>query len=171
MHWMRQKPQKLTNQDLDGALAVMISFQNYVQHADGKVSVLAVAHAGAAATVAAQAGSAARLAHAGLVAGNALLGLFLLGFLVSGYHMLQTIRPVLRPPSTRSRYGITGVAGHLPPAADEDVATRIDEAWAMTRLLAQIAERKYRHVSSALPWTGLTLVSAISLTVLIATWR
>ncbi|WP_329087638.1 MULTISPECIES: hypothetical protein [unclassified Streptosporangium] len=149
----------------------MISFQSYVQHADGKVGVLAVAHAGAAATVAAQAGGVARLAHAGLVAGNALLGLFLLGFLVSGYHMLQTIRPVLWPPNTRSRYGITGVAGHLPQAADEDVATRIDEAWAMTRLLAQIAERKYRHVSSALPWTGLTLVAAISLTVLVAAWR
>jgi hypothetical protein len=168
---MRQKPHKLTNQDLDGALAVTISFQNYVQHADGKVGVLAVSHAGAAAMVAAQVGGIARLTHAGLVAGTVLLGLFVLGFLVSGYHMLQTIRPVLRPPDARSRYGITGAVGHMPPTAGEDIATRIDEAWEMTRLLARIAGRKYRHVSSALPWTGLTLVSAMALTVLVVAWR
>ncbi|WP_371782116.1 hypothetical protein [Streptosporangium subroseum] len=130
-----------------------------------------MAHAGAAAIVATQAGASARLGHAGLVAGLVLLALFLLGFLMSGYHMLQAIRPILRPPAVRSRYGITGVGSHAPTTSTEDVPTRIAEAWAMSRLLAQIAERKYRHVSRALPWAGLMLVSAVSWTVLVAVWR
>ncbi|WP_433369414.1 hypothetical protein [Streptosporangium sp. CA-115845] len=171
MRWVRQKPHKFTKQDLDDALAVTISFQNYVQHADGKVGVLVVSHAGAAAMVTAQIEAATKLGHVGLVLGLVLLGLFLLGFLVSGYHMLQTIRPVLRAPDARSRYGITGVGAHVSTMAVEDVETRIGEAQAMTRLLARIAERKYRHVSRALPWTGLMLVSAMSWTVLVAAWR
>ncbi|MEU4830101.1 hypothetical protein [Streptosporangium sp. NPDC023615] len=170
MRRKRQKARNLPNGDLGDALATMISFQNYVQHADGKAGVLVVSHAGAAAMVAAQTGAVARLEGAGLAAGLALLSLFLLGFLVSGYHILQVIRPVLRPPTLRSRYGITGVDATAMPTT-EDVTTNLAEAWAMARLLAKIAQRKYRHVSRALPWAGLMFVSAISWTVLLAAWR
>ncbi|MFF5204935.1 hypothetical protein [Streptosporangium sp. NPDC000396] len=150
---------------------MVVSFQNYVQHADGKVSVLVVLHAGGAAIVAAQAGAGARLGQVGAVIGFGLLGLFFLGSLVSGYHVLQAIRPVLRTPDAHSRYSITGIGRHATPTAAEDVQVRVAEAWAMLRLLAQIAQRKYQHVSRALPWTGLMLASAVSWTVLVAAWR
>lgn len=155
---------------MSDALATVTAFQNYVQHADGKVSVLVVLHAGAAAIVAAQSGASAKLSGAGTIIGYGLLGLFLLGFLVSGYHMLQTIRPDLRPPAMRSRYGITGIT-HSPPPAADDLSARLAEARAMAELLARIAGRKYRHVSKAVPWAGLMLFSAISWTVLVAAWR
>ncbi|WP_344858939.1 hypothetical protein [Planomonospora alba] len=135
------------------------------------MSVLVVLHAGAAAIVATQSAAGGRLAGAGAAIGYGLLGLFLLGFLVSGYHLLQTVRPVLRPPSVRSRYGITG-AGHPQRAvAADDLPERVLEAHAMARLLAQIAARKYRYVFRAVPWAGLMLLSAILWTVLVAAWR
>ncbi len=176
----RQKPHAVTKADLDDALATVASFQGYVQHADGKVGTLVVLHAGAAATVASQASVSARLGPAGAVIGTALLGLFLFGFLVSGYHMLQVIRPVLRSPAIRSRYGITGTGNRVPSAAattitgiteTTEITVRIAEARALAELLAEIAERKYRHVAKAVPWTGLMLGAAICWLILVAAWR
>ncbi|MBG0826819.1 hypothetical protein HS041_03395 [Planomonospora sp. ID67723] len=135
------------------------------------MSILVVLHAGAAAIVAAQSSAGARLGGAGALIGYGLLGLFLLGFLVSGYHILQTIRPTLRPPAVRSRYGITGVTRFPSPPAADDLPARTAEARAMAELLARIAERKYRHVFRAVPWAGLMLISVISWTVLVAAWR
>lgn len=171
LRWVRQKPHKPTNQDLDDALAVAASFQGCIQHADAKAGVLVVLHAGAAAIVATQASAGARLGQIGAVAGLALLSLFLLGFAVSGYHMLQAVRPILRSPAVQSRYSITGIGCHVPSPATEDLPVRITEAWAMARLLAQIAERKYRHVSRSVPWTGLMLGAAVCWTTLVAVWR
>ncbi|MER6944171.1 hypothetical protein ABT294_09125 [Nonomuraea sp. NPDC000554] len=153
------------------AAAIVTGFQNYVQHAEGKVNALLVLHAGAAAGVAAQTAAGVAAGVGGLAAflGYCLLGLFLLGSLVSGYHLLQTIRPSLKAPDRPSRYGITGVAAPA-PSADDD-AERLAEAWAMARLLGEIAERKHRHVAQAVPWVGLTLVSALAWTVLIAVVR
>jgi hypothetical protein len=168
---IRQRPHKPTSHDLSDALAVTASFQNYVQHADGKVNILVVSHAGAAMIVATQAGASAKLSHVGLVMGFAFIGFFLLGFLMSGYHMFQAIRPILRPAAVRSRYGVVGIGSQMSVTLTEDIPTKITEAWAMTRLLAEIAERKYRHVAKALPWAGLMLVSAMSWAVLVAAWR
>lgn len=171
LHWTRFRRHSPTREDLRDALAVTASFQNYVQHADGKVNFLIVVHAGTAAVVATQASAAAKLTQVGSFLGCALLGVFVAGFLVSGYHMLQVIRPVLRPPVIHSRYGITGIKEHRSVAVEEDIAIKIAEAWAMTRLFAEIAERKHRHLLRALPWTGAMLVSAILWTVLVATWQ
>ncbi|GAA5047830.1 hypothetical protein HNP84_000295 [Thermocatellispora tengchongensis] len=154
----------VTREDVAEAAAAVANFQNYVQHAEGKVNVLVVVHAGAVATVASQAG-AGGLAEAGPVVagvGLGLLGLFVLGVLISGYHLLRAIRPELRSPDRPSRYGITGVrqvTGGTP-------ADRVAEAWSLARLLAGIAQRKHAHVARAIPWTGLALVSAVLWTTL-----
>jgi hypothetical protein len=184
LRWIRSARQETqadaTREDLRDALAVTVSFQNYVQHADAKVNVLVVVHAGAAAIVAAQSGGMGKLTEPGSFLGYGLLGLFGVGFLVSGYHILQVLRPVLRAPAVRSRYGITGVTERPPGTtggerlsateATANVPAKIAEAWAMSRLLAEIAKRKHRHVLRALPWTAVMLVSAICWTVLVAAW-
>ncbi|MEV7008395.1 hypothetical protein [Streptosporangium sp. NPDC051022] len=161
----------MTKDDLNDALAMVASFQGYVQHADGKVSTLVVLHAGAAATVASQVPAGLQPGQAGGAAGAVLLCLFLLGFLVSGYHMLQAVRPVLRPPAIRSRYGVAGRGPSAPNEVSRSIPARIAEARAMAELLAAIAERKYRHVSRAVPWTGLMLGSAICWLALVVMWR
>ncbi|MEV8636227.1 hypothetical protein AB0395_31700 [Streptosporangium sp. NPDC051023] len=197
---------------MDDALATLASFQGHVQHADGKVSTLVAFHAGAAATVASQASAGAGLARPVAVVAAVLLGLFLLGFLVSGYHMLRALRPVLRTSAVRSRYSVIGFTGFtgftgggrrapyaerpVPPVLTglgtrisraitgpvphtsptqavvaEDVQARITEARATTRVLAEIAERKYRHVSRAVPWAGLMLAAAICWLTLVTVWQ
>ncbi|MEV5414041.1 hypothetical protein AB0K60_35060 [Thermopolyspora sp. NPDC052614] len=148
--------------------AIVTIFQNYVQQADGKAGVLVVIHTAAVAAAIAPGRAAAELDGAGAAVGYVLLALFLLGFLVSGYHVLRVLWPRLTPPGSPSRYGITGVVNG--PPADAAAFAEPAEAWAMVRLLAEIAQCKHRHIRRALPWTGLALVSVVSWAMVAIAW-
>lgn len=139
--------------DVTIALTAMSTFQGYVQQADAKVSTLVVVHAGAAvAIMASQTTLAARPRPVALVT----FALFALALLVSGYHLVQALRPRMRPSHRPSRFGIIGMMSDRP--IDDAPA----EAWRMARLLAELAEVKYRHIACAIPWTAAMIVIGVT---------
>ncbi|MDL4772813.1 MULTISPECIES: hypothetical protein [Thermomonosporaceae] len=144
--------------DLTVTLALLNSFQNHVQHADTKVSTLLAVHAGTAlAVVAAQDGP---LDQAG-PAWSVLLAVFVLALAVSGYHLLQALRPRLHGPRRYSRFAIACLTGDAEPPASADPASERAEAWAMIRLLADLARAKHAKVARAVPWTAAMLVAGL----------
>ncbi|MEU6711365.1 hypothetical protein ABZ897_07760 [Nonomuraea sp. NPDC046802] len=149
------------SEDVADALTAVATFQSYVQHADEKVNILLMTHAGAAASVAAT--SALGPAHSlGTGIGWAMLTLYAAGSIVSGYHLLRTLRPSLTPPAIRSHYGISHIADEKGSSRGvRSQSQRFTEAWAMAHKLGRIAEAKHRRIAKAVPWTGLSLVSAV----------
>jgi hypothetical protein len=130
------------------ALTAVGTFQNYLQHADAKVSVLSAVLAGS--------GGAMLSAAGGTPATFALL--YLVAFLGAGFHLAQALRPRLDDDPATSAFGIMGITEHLPA----DAAAQRDEAWAMARILANVATLKHRHVVRAIPWTAASVVLAVT---------
>ncbi|MBN6053881.1 hypothetical protein JYK22_18210, partial [Nonomuraea sp. RK-328] len=163
IHIHRKKdPTKTTRQDVADALATVASFQNFVQHADTKAIALIAAHAGSITVMASQsAGAGALLGRStpATLAGSLVLGLFALGLVMSSCHLMMAIRPTSSAPARPSRFAITGVRAVTPRPGD--LRHQFHEAWALARLLGQIAETKHRHVRRAIPWTALTLAAMI----------
>ncbi|MEU8796348.1 hypothetical protein [Spirillospora sp. NPDC048819] len=141
----------VTADDVAVALAVMTAGQAYVQQADMKVSILIALQAGAVVglTAARAAGSAPATIS------TALFGVFLTASLVAGSLLLLALRPRLRGDMAPSRYGIVRIPERPPAGA----AAQRDEAWAMARTLAALAEVKYRQIGRAVPWIILALIT------------
>ncbi|MFA1543432.1 hypothetical protein [Actinomadura monticuli] len=141
----------VTSDDVAVALAVMAAGQAYVQQADMKVSILIALQAGAiiGLTAARAAGS-----HPGTVS-TALFGAFLAASLVAGALLLLALRPRLAEDAAPSSYGIVRIPERPPAGA----AAQRDEAWAMARTLAALAEAKYRQIGRAIPWTTAGLIA------------
>ncbi len=133
------------------ALSVMNTFQGYLQHADAKVSTLVVAHAGAAVAVIATPSS--TMGRHGVL-GASVLTLFVVAFLMSGYHLIQALRPRLYSSVPPSEFGLMGIS--VEPLTDP-LAQR-DAAWKMAQIFAEIARVKHKHVARAIPWTAAMLV-------------
>lgn len=133
--------------DATVALAAVGTFQNYLQHADAKVSVLSVVLAGSAGALLSTSGDTSA----------AFAVLYLVAFIGAGFHLVQALRPRLNDPVT-SAFGIMGISEHLPA----DAAAQRDEAWAMVRILADVAALKHRHVVRAIPWTAASVLLAIT---------
>ncbi len=140
-----------THADAALALSVMNTFQGYLQHADAKVSTLVVAHAGAA--VAAIATPSSTVGRHGVM-GVSVLALFVVAFLMSGYHLIKALRPRLYSSLPPSEFGIMGISAE-PPA---DPLAQRDAAWEMAQIFAEIALVKHEHVARAIPWTAAMLV-------------
>ncbi|OLT26519.1 hypothetical protein BJF79_43470 [Actinomadura sp. CNU-125] len=138
--------------DVAVALAVMATGQQYVQHADTKVSILIALQAGA--VVGLTATRAAAGSHPATIS-TVLFGVLLAASLVAGTHLLWALRPRLTGDDVPSRFGIVRIPEHPPAGA----AAQRDEAWAMARILAALAETKYRHIGRAMPWLALGLVA------------
>ncbi|TYB44049.1 hypothetical protein [Actinomadura chibensis] len=130
------------------ALNAMGTFQNYLQHADAKVSVLYAVLASSAAAVLSAAGDTSALFALG----------YLAVFVGAGVHLTQAIRPRLGGEPTVSAFGILGITERLPA----DAAAQRDEAWAMARTLAGAAALKHHHVVRAIPWTAASVVLALA---------
>ncbi|MEV5575780.1 hypothetical protein AB0L06_37570 [Spirillospora sp. NPDC052269] len=129
------------------AVAAVGTFQNYLQHADTKVSALSAVLAGAAgAMLSTGSGSATSAVF------------FLVTFLGAGFHLVQALRPRLDGDPTTSAFGIVGITRHLPA----DAVAQRDEAWAMARILAHAATLKHRHVVRAIPWTAASVLVAVT---------
>jgi hypothetical protein len=130
------------------ALTAVGTFQNYLQHAEAKVSVLSAVLAGSAGVMLSAVG--------GTPATFALL--HSVAFLGAGFHLAQALRPRLDNDPATSAFGVMGITEHLP----SDAAAQRDEAWAMARVLADLATLKHRHVARAIPWTAASVVLAVT---------
>jgi hypothetical protein len=133
------------------ALALMNTFQGYLQHADTKVSTLVVAHAGGAVAVIASPPS--TIGQHGALALSA-FALFVGAFLMSGHHLIQALRPRLTASLPPSAFGLMGISAE--PLADP--AEQREAAWRMARIFAEIARIKHEHVARAIPWTAGMLI-------------
>ncbi|QXJ20733.1 hypothetical protein AGRA3207_001498 [Actinomadura graeca] len=139
------------------AVTVMTAFQNYLQHAEAKISTLLVAHTGAVLAVMAALPNLPSPGGDSILVLPAVYGAFVLSFLFSGHHLVQALRPRLRTPISPSAFGIMGVSPNLPAGFE----AQRDAAWQMVRVFAELAETKHRHVAKAIPGTAAMLTSAL----------
>lgn len=147
-----ERNEAVSAHDVTVALAVMTTGQGYVQQADTKVSILIALQGGAVV------GFAAARAAAGpgpAPVSTVLFAILLAASAVAGAHLLCALRPRLTGDVAPSRYGVVRIGEHPPEGA---VAQR-DEAWAMARTLAALAEAKYRHIGRAIPWLAVAFVA------------
>lgn len=137
------------NPEHDAMVALMAvgTFQNYVQHADTKVSVLCVVLAGSAGAMLGAANSASPIFAVA----------YLMTFLGAGYYLAQALRPHLDDDPATSAFGIGGITERFPSGA----AVQRDEAWAMAWILAEVAAKKHRYVVRAVPWTAASVMLAV----------
>ncbi|QKG21699.1 hypothetical protein ACTIVE_3337 [Actinomadura verrucosospora] len=141
--------------DVTVALAVMTACQGYVQQADAKVSVLLAVQAGAVVSLAAG----ARGKGPDVTGPSAIwLATFVIAMAIAGTQLIRALRPRLEGDAAPSLYGIVRIPMH-PPAGAE---AQREEAWAMARTLARVAETKYAHIGKAIPWTVLGLAAELT---------
>ena len=146
------------------------SFQVATQQADSKVSMLLVVHSGIAVVVSTHLREAVALVASGGAAGLTavpLLAAVMVGFLISGYHLMQGLRPRLIPPAPDNRFAFPAVAtgalgGPEAPAAGVASGRLRAEAWESARRLAEIAMVKNQHVVRALNWMALMVLAALA---------
>ncbi|GGP03323.1 hypothetical protein LDL08_11350 [Nonomuraea glycinis] len=150
------------HEEVVSALTAATVCQSYVQHADTKAGVFIVVQAGGASMLAAQMGPVFTILRGcGWVAlaGLVLLIGFAVSFVASGYHLVQALRPDLRPTDRPSRFSIvnrpTRNAGHGNPGQ------QAEEAWATVQVLSEIAARKHRRIARSIPWICLLVVTTI----------
>ncbi|WP_157249116.1 hypothetical protein [Nonomuraea typhae] len=150
-----RKRKEVSREDVVTALATVSVFQNYVQHADAKAGIVVVVHAAGAALLAAQSGVAPRMLAGSPAVGWPILVVFAAGFLGAGYHLARAVSPSRS--FIRSRFGISGVPETAPDHTD--LATQYEEAWAMVTTLAAIARVKHLHVTRAVRWSCVMILS------------
>ncbi|SCG67454.1 MULTISPECIES: hypothetical protein [Micromonospora] len=143
------------------------SFQLATQQADSKVSMLLVVHPGVTAVLASQLDQVVGLLveprSLSLLAAPAVLA-FTLAFLVSGYHLMQGLRPRLTPPAPTNRFAFPAIAaGTADTTGPAGAAALCAESWALARMLADIAMTKNRHVSKSLSWVSVMVTTALTL--------
>ncbi|GIH60828.1 hypothetical protein [Microbispora siamensis] len=145
------------------ALTTVGTFQGYVQHADAKVATVTTVHLGAAAVAATQMGALTGLRAPGApiapgVVAVVLVTLYVAGFLVAGYHLVQGLRPRLGGPAGPNRFGLAGPGSG---SSRVSIAQQEREAWLLVGTLAELSREKHRRVGRALPWTALMLVATL----------
>ncbi|MGW1196216.1 hypothetical protein ACWD4B_10240 [Streptomyces sp. NPDC002536] len=138
------------------ALGALTAFQGYVQQADAKVNTLLMVHTGGVVAAVTTLGGRAGIRWTPVV--GVLIAAFGVAFLISGFHIVQAIRPRLHAPTPLNPFGITGVGLPPPPCRQ----AQCEQAWAMAELLGEIALVKNRHVQRAVPWTALMLCLGIA---------
>ncbi|MEV6832731.1 hypothetical protein [Amycolatopsis sp. NPDC051102] len=141
--------------ELDTALSTVTSFQGAVQHADDKVRTVVAVQSTITALVAAQlAFLTAIQPAAGLrTAVFAILACFVAGYGYSACELVQALRPRTERLAVPNRFAFPTVAGGG-PAAPVPVRRQCAEAHQLSRLLAELAMVKHRHVRRALAGTG-----------------
>ncbi|NUS10539.1 MAG: hypothetical protein HOY69_03875 [Streptomyces sp.] len=143
--------------DVAGAVAAMASFQQVTQQADAKAGTMATVHVGLAAVVASQVGQAGLPAptHPAAVLFWAASAAYSVTFAVSGYLLIQVIRPRAAAPTAPNRFSLD-VADHV-GARPGRLA---QEAWATARAIARIAELKNAYTARAVMWVASSVVAA-----------
>ncbi|WJK42612.1 hypothetical protein O7608_09680 [Solwaraspora sp. WMMA2056] len=158
-------------EELDVACAITASFQASIQHADTKGSMLAVLVSGVVTLLVTQAGPLrATLGGAGPAAVLVVVLTVLVAALAAtGLHLAAALRPRITPPGPTNRFAFPAMAGTDPPPAGGTRSGDLRaEAWALNRLLAEIALTKHRHIAAAIRGTVLLVVAGLASLVLSA---
>lgn len=144
-------------EELAAAVAAMASFQQVTQQADAKAGTMVTVHVGLAAVVATKVGSVGAPAPTEPVAVLFWLATlaYLLGFTVSGYLLVQVIRPRTGRHPAPNRFSLD-VADHAGATGDRLAA----QAWATADAIARIASLKNRYTARAVCWVAGMVVAA-----------
>ncbi|MBN6042022.1 hypothetical protein [Amycolatopsis sp. 195334CR] len=156
--------------ELTTALTTVTFFQGAVQHADEKVRTLIAAQSMITALTTAQAGLLLSRGHspAVQVLAFALLGAFGIGYALSGFHLIQALRPRTKAPSPLNRFAFPSVAAGNAQIAEVPLRAQCEQAHELARLLADLAMIKHRHVRRALSGTAAMFTSGLALLAMIA---
>ncbi|TLS46696.1 hypothetical protein FE633_08405 [Streptomyces montanus] len=146
-----------TAQELAAAVAAMASFQQVTQQADAKAGMMVTVHVGLVAVVATKVGSVGAPAPTEPVAVLFWLATFayLLSFTVSGYLLVQVIRPRTGRHSAPSRFSLD-VADPSGAVGGQLAA----QAWATADAIARIASLKNGYTARAVSWVAAMVVAA-----------
>jgi hypothetical protein len=99
----------------------------------------------------------------GRVLAFVVLGLFVLGCVVSGIHLFHALRPRMVAPSSPNRFAFPSVAAYAAPWPPQaDARQQCAEARQVAKMLAELAMTKHRHVRRALYWTCAALASSFA---------
>ena len=142
--------------ELDTALSTVTSFQGAVQHADDKVRTVVAVQSTITALVAAQLAflPAVRMESGLRAAVFAILAFFVSGYVYSAYELVQALRPRTERLTAPNRFAFPTVAGGSPSRAPVPLRQQCAEAHQLSRLLADLAMVKHRHVRRALTGTA-----------------
>lgn len=150
--------------ELATTLTTLTLFHGAVQHADDKARTVVAIQTMLMATVAAQFAflvgpGAARVAQL------AILAVFVPGYVQSSCHLLRALLPRLAPTSAHNQFAFPSVATD-PGAAPVSVQDQCLHAHEVTRVLANLAMVKHRHIRRAMYGTCALFVSTLGSLVL-----
>ncbi|MCC3769574.1 hypothetical protein [Streptomyces sp. UNOC14_S4] len=150
-------------QDMAAAVAAMTSFQQVTQQADAKAGTMVTVHVGLAAVVSAQVGQVGAPPPTQPLAVLFWLATlaYVLTFTVSGYLLVQVIRPRTARYAAPNRFSLDS-ADHS-GANGEQLAAQM---WATADALARIADRKNGYAARAVIWVSVMVLSAVAWLVL-----
>ncbi|WP_370962224.1 hypothetical protein [Amycolatopsis sp. cg9] len=142
--------------ELGTALSTVTSFQGAVQHADEKVRTVVAVQSTITALIAAQLAflPAARPAPGLRVTVFAILVFFVVGYVYSAYELVQALRPRTERLAVPNRFAFPTVAGASRASLPVSLRQQCTEAQQLSKLLAELAMVKHRHVRRALAGTG-----------------
>ncbi|GLY25527.1 hypothetical protein [Micromonospora sp. NBRC 101691] len=156
-------------EELDLACTIAASFQQNIQHADSKGSMLAVLASGVVTLVVTQADQ----VRDGLTGARPVAVAFVVTLVVlvaalvtTGLHLAAALRPRITPPGPANRFAFPAVAGRDTWSSDIRVGDLRTEAWALNRLLADIALAKHQHIVGAIRGVALLVVACLTILVL-----
>jgi hypothetical protein len=154
--------------DLYAALATAESLQATIRLGDGKIASLSALVFGVAGLTLDR----SMPSDTGLTGGlggtvSAGLVLAIVGSAgVAAWHLMLAIRPQVRGPAGRNRFGYPSIvkSGCLPTSADH--RRQRNEAWQHVAILADIAMKKHVRIRRCLPWVAVEIsAGALLLTV------
>ncbi|MEU9152345.1 hypothetical protein AB0D59_17780 [Streptomyces sp. NPDC048417] len=158
-----------TAQDLTAAVAALTSFQLVTQQADAKAGTMVTVHVGLAAVIATRVGdlgAPAPTAPLAVLFWLATLG-YGLAFTMSGYLLVQVIRPRKAGLAASNRFSLDAAEGG---GADPD-RQPVTELWETANAIARIAELKNRYAARAVIWVSAMVLAAASWLVLAGATR
>ncbi|MFJ2001196.1 hypothetical protein [Streptomyces chartreusis] len=157
-----------TAHDMTAAIAALTSFQLVTQQADAKAGTMVTVHVGLAVVIATRAGEVGAPTLTAPLAVLFWLATLTYGFAfaVSGYLLMQVIRPRKAPLTASNRFSLDAAAG-----SEADREQPVTELWATAGAIAQIAELKNRYAARAVIWISAMVLAAASWLVLAGATR
>lgn len=143
-----------------GAIALG-SFQQVTQQADAKANILVAAHVGSTVLPATQIGQIGRPELTGPAAITFWVtsAAYLVGFVVSGYLLIQIIRPRTGPPSSVNPFVLTAIPRWYNGNGNAELTAKL---WDVAEAVASIAVVKNAYLVRAVGWVAATVLLAVA---------
>ncbi|MGP3999659.1 hypothetical protein [Streptomyces sp. 8N706] len=173
-----RRPETLSAaEEVTVAVAALTSFQQVTQQADAKAGTLVAVHVGLTAVVATQIGRVSRAVASWPSSLPFWLATtaYVTAFAVSGYLLVQVIRPRTGWPGGPNRFALVdGGPGRAVPgssAGSVNGAQLAAQAWETAETLARIAVVKNRYTVLAVGWVATMVIVAAAWLVVVGTAR